>query len=230
MIPVFKPDCFLMRAFLKASSYIFVFSVVNTSIALAQTAPAGSRITNQALIRYVDKDGVSRETTTNEVVLDVQQVYVSSLRGDNTLQAVSAQQVLFFHTLENQGNGEDRYCISLEQTSGDQGDFKDLQVFSDRNHNGLVDGADTLLYTEASPPSPAGFLTLKAGQAADLLVRGEVPSGAAGGARFNSLLRVQSQQGGEPVSSNLSKIQGRMPMVRTLQTRTVLRSHKRQFF
>lgn len=163
---------------------------------VAQAAPprAGTAVVNQATITYKDEYGVDRETTTNEVVLVVKQVYAATLDGDRSALVGAGQTHNFNHTLTNNGNGLDDYCISVADLTTDSNDYLRIDVVRDANANGLYDTGEQVLYTTASPGTPAE-VTLDYGDVMHLIVSGIVPAGANTGDTLGADLLVQAKEG-----------------------------------
>lgn len=161
---------------------------------LAQQVPeAGTKIVNQATVKFKDETGADRSTTTNEVVLLVQPVYTASLGSDASVQVIAGGEARFVHTLTNTGNTSDSYCVSATNLSGDDGDFELIEVVLDINDNGLADTTEQVLFSSAT--SGEGLVSLELGEAASLIVRGQVPAGASSGEDFELDLLVSSQDG-----------------------------------
>lgn len=162
-------------------------------VAQPEAPPAGTRIVNQANVQYLDANAVSREATTNEVVLLVRPVYSSTLAQDNDRLAIAGANVSFTHTLTNSGNTENTYCVAAVQTGGDSGDYDSLSVVHDANTNGVAEANEKILYQ--STGGGTGRLTLEAEATVDLVLTGIVPAGATVGQSYSADLTVSSQDG-----------------------------------
>jgi len=170
---------------------VTAFVALFSESALA-AVPAGTEIVNQAVIRYTDADGIQRDTTTNIVVLTVQQAYAATLAGDQSITAAPGKDATFFHLLKNNGNGTDQYCVQIRNDTADTGDFTQLKVVNDANNNGQFDAGDPLL---SAAGATDGTVTLAAGQEVHLLVIGAIPSQASAGYTYKGVLTVRAQNG-----------------------------------
>ena len=169
-------------------------ALLATSVSDAQRVPeAGTKIVNQATVKFKDETGADRVTTTNEVVLLVQPVYRATLEQDNAADVVPGGEARFVHTLTNTGNSADTYCIAAANLSSDDGDYDLIEVVLDANNNGLADATEQVLYSSAS--GGEGLLSLALGEASSLVVRGRVPTGLSAGDTLDLDLSVSSQQG-----------------------------------
>lgn len=155
-------------------------SVVLLSLfAYAATPEVGYEIVNQAAVGYIDVNGEERVVTTNEVVITVQQVYSATIEVDRIQPGAPGQEVKFFHTLTNTGNGEDLYELSVRQNyvagpGSDDGEFDYIYAYHDLNHNGVVDSSDLLIATTQNSSN----LLLQGGEVASLIVLAGIPGGA----------------------------------------------------
>lgn len=183
-----------MKRFLSGASLLASTLLVGASTQAQQIPSAGTRIVNQAVVHYTDDTGTDRSATTNEVVLFVQQVYSGTISSDQTRFGVVGEAVKFSHTLENTGNGEDTFCVSVrDKTSGDDGNFSLLEVFIDTNADGEID-TDSAVVTSNSDSAP-GTITLPAGGVSNLIIRGLIPEDAAADDNFDLELQVSSYGG-----------------------------------
>ena len=166
----------ITRACFHVSALVFLV-VMGLSIALAAMPDAGTKIVNQGTVFFTDENGEDRQTSTNLVTLTIRQVYAASLEGDKSAYAPPDGEVFMFHTLTNQGNGQDTYCVTVAEAGGDSGDFERLQVVWDENQNGAVDSGEEVLHLAGQAGN--GILTLERDAIAALIVVAKVPFGAA---------------------------------------------------
>ncbi|WP_028315926.1 DUF11 domain-containing protein [Desulfatibacillum aliphaticivorans] len=182
----------IQRAWLHASALVFLV-VMGLGLALAAMPDAGTKIVNQGSVFYTDENGEDRQASTNLVTLTIRQVYAASLEGDRSAYASPDGEALMFHTLTNEGNGQDVYCVSVAEAAGDSGDFERLQVVLDENQNGAVDDDEEVLHI--SGQAGYGTVTLDRGSAASLILVGKVPFGAVDAQNYGAVLTVQAQEG-----------------------------------
>ncbi|GAB3491403.1 hypothetical protein GCM10027399_09380 [Curvibacter fontanus] len=140
----------------------------------ALAAPAaGSVIDNRATVRYVDgATGMSSELQSNTVRVVVQPLEAGTLVPNLTRTRPAGADVSLPHRLTNSGNAAAAFDLAVANLAGDDFDLLNLRLFRDLNGNGLAD-----------PGEPAvDSVALAAGEAADLVAVGQVPSGVAAGA------------------------------------------------
>ena len=118
--------------------------------------PAGTEIVNQGAVYYKDETGTALVTQTNVVVLTVRQVYSATLDGDGSRFGAAGQEVGFFHTLTNTGNGPELFCVSVADGTGDSGSFTRIRVIRDTDNSGTFDAGEPLLDSASS--ADAGIL------------------------------------------------------------------------
>ena len=171
---------------------LFMGFIISHQYAFAQV-PAGLEIVNQASIYYKDESGLDRMTTTNLVILTVQQVFSATLEGDRNLLGAGDSEVLFFHTIENTGNGTDLFCVQIAEATGDSGDYALLQAIHDLDRNGQFDPDEPILATTTNPTT--NTLSLDAQDRASILVIGLLPSSVTAGDTYKAILTVQAQEG-----------------------------------
>ncbi|MEO0465542.1 MAG: hypothetical protein AAF216_03285 [Pseudomonadota bacterium] len=162
---------------------------------MADAPEAGTRVVNQANVLYTDENGEAREALTNEVVLFVQQVFAATIEGDNSKAAASGDTARFIHTLTNTGNGEDTYCVSAENLTGDGSDFERIDVVHDADGDGLAAEGEPILYSTSQGEGTFGRLTVSAREAADLIVLGRTPAGLSAGTVLDASLLVSATEG-----------------------------------
>ena len=180
------------RAWLHASALVFLV-VMGLGIVLAAMPDAGTKIVNQGTVFFTDENGEDRQTSTNLVTLTIRQVYAATLEGDRSAYASPNGEALMFHTLTNEGNGQDVYCVSVAEAAGDSGDFERLQVVLDENRNGAVDDGDEVLHI--SGQAGYGTISLERDAAASLIVVGKTPFAAVDSQTYGAVLTVQAQEG-----------------------------------
>lgn len=179
---------------LRTSLGVVCFSILLQNTAQSAPPRAGTTIVNQATIVYIDENGTEQSTTTNEVILFVQQVFSAELTNDVSRISIPDAEPEFVHTLTNTGNGSDNYCISASQAETDSGDFADLEVYRDIDRDGVVSIGDPLLWDLASAPTPTQ-ITLESGEVMQLIVRGYVPATAIPLEQYALDLLVSSTEG-----------------------------------
>ncbi|VEN74360.1 Conserved repeat domain protein [Candidatus Desulfarcum epimagneticum] len=152
----------------------------------------GTLIQNQATATYKDANNNSHTAQSNLGNIEVEQIYNASLDEDRQNKTGAAGQTVYFpHTLNNTGNGQDTYTITVDQVAGDTGDFALLEVYLDENNNGIPDPGETLVASAGSP----GTITLDPDQQVSLVVGGTIPGGAVAGNTFDSTLTATTPNG-----------------------------------
>ncbi|WP_306117998.1 MULTISPECIES: hypothetical protein [unclassified Roseitalea] len=154
--------------------------------ALAQIAPAGSVIGNQATAVYTTAGGLQVTVQSNLVETLVNQIAAVDLESsydgvqadagtpeldDALVGAKTASDqgglVSFAHTIENLGNGVDTFNLSVANTGFATGT---VEIFPDADANGVADSTTPIT---ATPP-------LAAGEVFGIVVQANYPAGAAG--------------------------------------------------
>ena len=169
--------------------YLLSFPKIVLSVSLT----VGSEIVNQALIEFKDETGRSQTITTNIVVLTIRQVYSAALEGDRNLEGISGQARAFMHTLHNTGNGPDTYCMSVENISGDSGDFSSIELIRDLNNNGQVDESDPTIASTQKAYTTTIFLI--ADDTAHLIILGISPESSSQNSTYSLKFTVKAKNG-----------------------------------
>ena len=108
---------------------------------------AGSTIGNQATASYDDGSGVRRTTFSNVTTTYVQQIASIVLTASQTKDVAAGGQIIFSHTVNNNGNGTDTFNLGITQTSGFV--LNNIQIFADSNSNGVPDNNTPITQTPA---------------------------------------------------------------------------------
>jgi len=152
----------------------------------------GTLIQNQATATYKDANNNAHTAQSNLGNIEVAQIYNASLADDRQNKSGAAGQTVYFpHILNNTGNGQDTYTITIDQAAGDTGDFALLEVYLDANNNGIPDPGETLVASAGKP----GTITLDPNQQVSLVVGGTIPGGAVAGNTFESKLTATTPNG-----------------------------------
>jgi hypothetical protein len=135
----------------------------------AQAAtPAGTSITNQASATYLDSGLVARTATSNTVVTVVQQVASVSLSAGSAKNGSASGQVVYAHTITNNGNAADTFTLS--STNSGAFSMANVAFFADTNGDGIADNATPITSTGSLAPGAAihvvAVATLPAGATA----------------------------------------------------------------
>lgn len=189
-----------------AVGFISVAAGVLSNNTIAQTA-AGSEIKNAATVTYEDAAGNSYSTPSNDAIVTVQQVYSSSLSGDNDKTAIAGAFVSMPHVLTNRGNGQEVYTITYADgvPAADGRPVTEsprpgtLEVYNDINSNGTSDAGEPLI-------ASGDQVTLQPGQSLNLIVSFAVPVLARPGTdTLGVTLTVQAHRGlGAPQSDSVT--------------------------
>lgn len=145
--------------FWKNAAVAAVFSLTTALAieAVAQPAPAGALIENQARISFFNERlGIYESIPTNIVSTRVRPVPAIDVIEDQItyLTPDTLGQLAYF--VRNTGNTQIATTISLSQQSGDDFDLLDVALYADLNGNGIVDPADQPIPTGSSYPIPVG--------------------------------------------------------------------------
>jgi len=155
--------------------------------------PAGTQILNQGTITYRDSSGVLHDTSTNLIILTVNQIYSASIEGDKTLYGASSQNISFFHILKNLGNGEDLFCIEVKESDANNQSLTHIKVIHDSNDNGIFDNGETMLFSSSKENSV--YLNLLANQEASLLLIAGIPENTQPLETFSVIIYAKAQMG-----------------------------------
>ena len=119
----------------------------------AQTAPtAGTSIGNRASATYTDGAGISRETQSNQVTTTVQQVPAVSLTAPRNFLRNPGSPVYFPHTVQNTGNGPDRFNLATSAITGNLIGGADTVIYADANRDGVPDSQTPVAQTPTLAP------------------------------------------------------------------------------
>lgn len=129
-----------IRSAIAATMLAFVGTgvAIHTESALAQIAPAGTTIGNQASATYVDNTGAPRTSTSNIVQTIVAPVTSFTLSAGTTKFVSANQQVCFSHTIVNTGNTTTLYTLNAPTTGGTVLNTSNA-YFADTDQNGVPD-------------------------------------------------------------------------------------------
>lgn len=149
--------------------------------AAANPVPAGTTIQGVASATYVPGGFTQTETVSNVVEVTVLPVEALTLTQDQNLVRPPAMTVTLNHLLKNTGNATSDYIFSLVNDPSVPGCaanplvMNGLRLLRDVNGNGLVDVADTPIALNS-----ANVLSLRMGEAANVLVQGTMPLSPSG--------------------------------------------------
>lgn len=156
------------------------------SLASATSPLAGALISNVAVGEYTEAGSTVVQTSqSNLVQTTILPVYAFRLDSNQTTQAAAGSTVTFYHDLRNTGNATDSYALTLANATGDGFDYQNLQVYYDRDHNGVADG---LALTAAQLAS----ISAQAGETVGLLITAVVPVGTTSGLSGNLTVSATS--------------------------------------
>ncbi len=147
--------------------------ILSAATANAQTAgrvQAGTTISTQATVSFVDSSGSTRQASSTVVTVSVSQVYAATLQGTgNTVAGGAGTKVFSLHTLTNSGNGLDTFNFTVgEATGGSANSFSNIEVFED-DGTGRPRGA-TPLCTASAGVCTVSALPIAAGTSLRLVV------------------------------------------------------------
>ena len=176
--------------------HIFFFIVLASALTIKTTFAmplAGTQILNQGILTYRDSKGNIQSTSTNLIVLTIEQIYSASLEGDKILYGASNQEVSFFHVLKNLGNGEDLYCIEVKESNDNNLPLTHYKVIYDENDNGYFDSGETTLFSSSSESST--YINLLSDEEANILLIAGIPENAQALDNFHLTLYAKAQMG-----------------------------------
>ena len=114
----------------------------------AAGTPAGTQIKNQATAQYLDENGNSQSSTSNEVITIVQSIYGLTMTPDGTTAAPTAQtatagtRVYFPYTLTNTGNAVDNFNVATATDASNTFTPANIKIYLDSNGDGVVGAGD----------------------------------------------------------------------------------------
>jgi len=161
---------------------------------LQAATDVGTTIVNQATLTYTDKaTGQLIELKSNTSTILVAPLRQFELLSPNTLIGDAGQSVFFSHTLQNIGNIEDRFSLSVENLAADNGDLVNLLLYTDANDNGIVDADESVIDQE---------LVLAAGESVSLVVSGVLPVELLGNDEVKVAIHAQAVDSELPTQTN----------------------------
>ena len=167
--------------------------LATVSTARAQTAPAaGTSIGNRASATYTDGAGVSRETQSNQVTTTVQQVPAVALTADRSLLRNPGAPVYFPHTVQNTGNGPDRFNLTTGTATGNIAGAPNTVIYLDLNRDGVPDSQAPVAQTP----------TLAPGETFSFVVGDVVSTGAVAGSTGTVSVTATSVSATAPFATN----------------------------
>ncbi len=156
--------------------------------------PAGSTITNQASITFID--GLSGQLSlvhSNVARVQVSELRAMDLQEDHNEVVYAGETINLSHRLSNTGNVADTYALTLTDLAGDNGELINLRLIHDLNGNGLADDGE---------PEVSVSPRLNAGESMQLVVTGTLPATSVAGDSYQLLVEAQSQTDGSVIDSN----------------------------
>jgi len=152
---------------LRRLAIVLLYVLSSLSTIVWSATPAGTVIRNQALATYTDTDGQRVTVTSNIVETLIEQVAGIQLTSDQQQRLSPGTWVRFSHRLQNTGNADDRYSLSVTNTGGSV-NLESLSVYADTDGDGIADnqtpigqspfiaaGADYLVVVEGRVPASA---------------------------------------------------------------------------
>jgi hypothetical protein len=134
---------------MKRSLLLILAIVVIAGLPLyAVGTPAGTQIKNQATAQYLDENGNSQSSTSNEVITIVQPIYGLTVSPDGTTGAPSLQtatagtRVYFPYTLTNTGNASDNFNVATAVDGSNTFTPANVKIYLDSNGDGVVGAGD----------------------------------------------------------------------------------------
>lgn len=145
-------------------------SILGAHWANATGTPAGTSISNQAVVTFKNSGGTDQPAVTSNVVTTtVAQAYGVDVFTANTPQNVLPGTIVYYPiTVTNTGNGQDNYDLTATGTEG----AWTRTIYLDSNGNGVVDPGE---------PIVASTGTINADQSKKFVVAVSVPGSASNG-------------------------------------------------
>ncbi len=156
-----------------AASLITVGAGALSTHALAATS-AGQEIKNQANVTFEDQYGNVYQSTSNDAVVTVAQIFSATLIADRNTTGSAGQTVYLPHTLTNTGNGLDTYTLTFQDVTGtDSIDTvpSTLEVILDLDGDGVAEPGEPVF-------SSGDTLTIPGGEQRELLIKAVIPTTA----------------------------------------------------
>ena len=201
-----------MKRYFKLSRVAAALSVVggvslySAASQAAQLPAAGESISNVATASYVDSTGSERTVTSNMVKTIVAQIGSFTLVADRESQTAANSTVSFSHTLTNTGNGRDTFHLTLENlvpTSGSVFDFSEINVYLDKNSDGLPDGQPIITYVANGTNKTVTPIQLDANESTGILIIAKTPASAVAN-QLDKLRITASSVGFASTAANVS--------------------------
>lgn len=142
--------------------------------------PAGTSITNQASATYLDSTLTARTATSNTVVTVVQQVASVTVSAGTSKTGSASGQVVFAHTITNNGNGADSFTLSTTNSGAFM--MANVVFYADNDGNGVADNATAITTTG----------TLQPGAKMNVVAVATLPAGVSNGATNNLVVNATS--------------------------------------
>ena len=187
-----------------------LLAVLLPMIALAQGTPAGTQVSNQAVLQF-EINGTPQQALSNNNAILVQELINVAVVWQNAATVTTAspalEQVLTYR-IRNTGNGTEAFSLSINNSPPGSDDFDPLnpRIHFDGNNNNSYDGpAVDPLYT---PGSNDPQLDANGNDSVVLFVLNDIPAGLADGENGNSRLSVQSTTAGAAGSATGTPLPG----------------------
>jgi len=185
----------------KVKSYLaFLFmalcAVLVPTWATAAAPPAGAVIGNQATASYTDAGGVTRNTTSNLVTTNIQQVAGVDIEANQTKTTAPGSTVYLPHTITNTGNGNDIYNLTTQPVPGGAFNFGNVVIYADANGDGVPDNFTPITVTPTMP----------ANGTFNVVIAVTVPANATNGQQSQLKVIATSQFDGTVTDSNTDTV------------------------
>lgn len=125
----------------------------------AAGTPAGTQIKNQATAQYLDENGNTQSSTSNEVITIVQPIYGLTVTPDGTTGAPTTQtatsgtRVYFPYTLTNTGNASDNFNVATAVDASSTFTPANVKIYLDSNGDGVVGAGDNEITNTGAVPA-----------------------------------------------------------------------------
>lgn len=156
-----------------AASLITVGAGALSTHALAATS-AGQEIKNQANVTFEDQYGNVYQSTSNDAIVTVAQIYSATLIADRNTTGSAGQTVYLPHTLTNTGNGLDTYTLTFQDVTGTDSINtvpSTLEVILDLDGDGVAEPGEPVF-------SSGDTIDIPGGEQRELLIKAVVPTTA----------------------------------------------------
>ena len=175
--------------------FLFLSFFLSFLISFGQMPPAGTEISNVAVVVYEDSRGVKYRDESNPVLVKVKAVYGVDITPDfQEITSFPGKIIDIPYSITNKGNTEDSYLLEVKNETNDDGDLLNPQIYIDENKDGKVNPGEPF-YDNSNPP------TLTMGETLSIVIQGQVPASISSG-NINVSVKATSKRDPTKVDDN----------------------------